>query len=137
MLPRLGPLVFALGFSFSVLAASRSVWDSVYTKEQAVRGRTAYRSLCARCHGDALLGGENSPPLAGEDFLDKWNGKTVGELVERTRKTMPSDGPGKISRRQTTDLIAYLLSENAYPAGKTELEPDPVVLEDIQIKPKP
>lgn len=137
MILRPAPVVFALALSFSALAASRSVWDGVYTKEQAVRGRTAYGSLCARCHGDALLGGESSPPLVGEDFLDKWNGKTVGELVERTRKTMPSDGPGKISRRQTTDMIAYLLSENAYPAGKTELEPDPTVLEEIQIQPKP
>jgi mono/diheme cytochrome c family protein len=45
------------------------VWDGVYSKPQAGRGQTAYNSKCARCHGDALLGGENSPALVDQDFL--------------------------------------------------------------------
>jgi mono/diheme cytochrome c family protein len=121
----------------STIAGSRSVWDGVYSKEQAGRGQKAYNSLCARCHGEALLGGENSPPLVDQDFLDKWNGKSVGSLVEFTRKTMPSDGPGKLSRRQCADLIAYLLSANAFPAGEKDLESDAAVLNEILIQPKP
>jgi mono/diheme cytochrome c family protein len=120
----------------SVAAATRTVWDGVYTKEQAVRGQTAYLSQCARCHGEALLGGENSPGLVDEDFLEKWNGKQVGSLVELTRKTMPSDGPGKLSRRQCVDLIAYILSANGFPAGKNELETDPALLDEILIQQK-
>ena len=34
---------------------------------------------------------------------------------------MPSDGPGKLSRRQCTDIIANLLSANGFPAGESEL----------------
>ena len=82
--------------------ATRSVWDGVYSKEQAGRGQAAYNSKCAGCHGEALLGGEDSPPLVDKDFLDKWNGRSVGDLVELTRKTMPADGPGKLSRQQCT-----------------------------------
>ena len=78
-------------------AASRSVWDGVYSKEQAGRGQTAYNSKCARCHGESLMGGEDSPALVDRDFLEKWNGKSVGSLVEVIRKTMPSDGPGKLT----------------------------------------
>jgi hypothetical protein len=58
------------------------------------------------------------------DFLDKWNGKSVGTLVELTRKTMPSDGPGKLSRRQCVDIVSYVLSANGFPAGNAELESD-------------
>jgi mono/diheme cytochrome c family protein len=121
----------------SAIAASRSVWDGVYSKEQVSRGQKAYNSLCARCHGEALLGGEDSPPLVDRDFLDKWNGKSVGSLVDFTRKSMPSDGPGKLSQRQCVDIIAYVLSANDFPAGEKDLDSDAAVLNEILIQPKP
>jgi mono/diheme cytochrome c family protein len=118
-------------------AASRSVWDGVYSKEQAGRGQTAYNSKCARCHGEALLGGEDSPPLVDKDFLEKWNGKSVGNLVELTRKTMPADGPGKLSRKECIDIVAYLLSANGFPAGSGDMTADASVLDEIVFQPKP
>ena len=60
-----------------------------------------------------------------EDFLGKWYGKTVGGLIEQTRKSMPSDGPGKLSRQQCTDVVAYVLSASGFPTGKSELGTDP------------
>ena len=118
-------------------AATRSVWDGVYSKEQAGRGQSAYNSKCARCHGEALLGGEDSPPLVDKDFLEKWNGKSVGALVELTRKTMPADGPGKLSRQQCTDIAAYLLSANGFPAGGGDLPSDAEALAEIVFQQKP
>jgi mono/diheme cytochrome c family protein len=117
-------------------AASRSVWDGVYSKEQAGRGQTAYNSRCARCHGENLMGGEDSPALVDRDFLEKWNGKSVGSLVEAIRKTMPSDGPGKLTRQQCTDITAYLLSVNSFPPGDGDLPPDPDVLSAILLQAK-
>ena len=121
----------------SAVGASRSAWSGVYSQDQASRGQKAYNAQCARCHGEALLGGENSPPLVDPDFLEKWYGKSVGSLVDFTRKTMPSDGPGKLSRRQCTDMIAYLLSANGFPAGESDLDSDAAVLHEILIQPKP
>ena len=129
--------VLFLLFICSAIGASRSVWSGVFSKEQVSRGQKAYNSQCARCHGEALLGGENSPPLVEQDFTDRWNGKSVGNLVDFTRKTMPSDGPGKLSRRQCTDIIAYLLSANGFPAGKSDLESDEANLNEILIELKP
>jgi mono/diheme cytochrome c family protein len=120
----------------SAFAASRSIWDGVYSDEQAARGKKAYNAQCARCHGEALLGGEGSPALVDQEFLEKWNEKPLGSLVERTRKTMPSDGPGRLSRRVCTDIVTYLLSANGFPAGKAELEPDPALQDEILIQPK-
>lgn len=122
--------------AMAAAAASHSVWDGVYSKEQAGRGQTAYNSKCARCHGDALLGGENSPALVDRDFLEKWNGKTVGSLVELIRKTMPSDGPGKLSRQQCTEISVYLLSANGFPAGNSDLASDADALSDIVFQAK-
>jgi len=126
------PMLVAAGGA----AASHSVWDGVYSKEQAGRGQTAYNSKCARCHGDALLGGEDSPPLADQDFLEKWNGKSVGHLVELIRTTMPSDGPGKLSRRQSADIVAYVLSANGFPAGKSDMPTETEALEEILLTAK-
>ena len=117
-------------------AASRSVWDGVYSKVQAGRGQAAYNSKCARCHGQNLMGGEDSPALVDRDFLEKWNGKSVGALMELIRKTMPSDGPGRVSRQECTDITAYLLSANSFPQGNGDLPSDPDVLNAILLQAK-
>jgi mono/diheme cytochrome c family protein len=117
-------------------AAPRSVWDGVYTKEQAARGQKAYNSLCARCHGDSMLGGEEATPLVGQEFMKNWAAKSVGALLDYTRKEMPSDGPGKLSRQQCADTTAYIFSVNGFPAGAAELPADPEAAGQILIQPK-
>src|SRR5262245_6698266 len=129
-------LIASLALAAPATAPSRTVWDGVYTKEQADRGKKAYASLCTRCHGDALLGNDDAPALVDKKFLDKWYTKSVGELVEYTRKEMPSDGPGKLTRKQCTDITAYLLSANEFPAGKDELAAELDALNAILIQPK-
>jgi mono/diheme cytochrome c family protein len=115
---------------------ARSVWDGVYSAEQAARGKKAYGTECARCHGDALLGGEDSPPLVDQEFLKGWYGKNVGRLVDQTRRTMPSDGPGRLSRQLCTDVVAYLLNANGFPAGKADLANDAAAQRQITIEAK-
>jgi len=127
--------IFFISLSLSV-AASRSVWDGVYTKEQAVRGRTAYQQDCLKCHAENLGGGEAAPGLVGDEFLQKWNGKTAGALFELMRKTMPSDDPGGLSSRQYSDMLAYILSANQFPAGQKELDREAAALNEIRIEPK-
>jgi mono/diheme cytochrome c family protein len=115
-------------------AVTRSVWDGVYTKQQANRGQTTYQEVCLKCHGENLGGGEGGPALAGEDFRRKWNGKTAGDLFGLIRKTMPSDDPGSLSSREYSDLVAYVLSGNEFPAGPKELDRDIAALNEIVIE---
>ena len=117
-------------------AGSRSVWEGVYTKAQATRGQNIYAEECMRCHGENLGGGEGGPPLAGKEFLEKWNGKTAGKLFGTIRKSMPSDNPGSISARQSSDLVAYILSVNEFPAGPKELDSEIGSLDEIRIEVK-
>jgi mono/diheme cytochrome c family protein len=114
--------------------ATRSVWDGVYTEEQAGRGQGLYNQHCASCHADTLMGGEMSPPLTGGDFLSNWNGLTLGDLFERIRTTMPQTKPGKLSREVNADITAYILSVNKFPAGKTELPHSAEFLKEIRIE---
>jgi mono/diheme cytochrome c family protein len=117
----------------SAQEATRSVWDGVYTEAQADRGHTLYNQHCASCHADTLMGGEMSPPLVGGEFLSNWNGLTLGDLFERIRTTMPQNNAGKLSREVNSDITAYILSVNKFPAGKTELAHSAEFLKDIRI----
>jgi S-disulfanyl-L-cysteine oxidoreductase SoxD len=135
-MPELRSAIVPILLAMAATAATRTVWDGVYSKRQSGRGLTAYNSRCARCHGEALLGGENSPALVEQDFLEKWNGRSVGSLVELIRTTMPSDGPGRLSRQQCTDMVAYLLSANNFPAGDNELAAEPDAQNDILFQAK-
>ena len=128
--------IFCIFVSCCLGAGSRSVWDGVYTKAQATRGQTAYREECLKCHAENLGGGEGGPPLAGKEFLEKWIGKTAGDLYGLTRKTMPSDDPGNLSTRQYSDLVAYILSVNEFPAGQKELDREMASLNEIRIEMK-
>jgi cytochrome c len=113
---------------------SKSVWDGIYTKEQAARGEPLYKQYCGTCHGESLEGIEMAPALAGGEFLDQWSGQTMGDLFERIRATMPRDRPGKLSRDINADITAYMLSFNQFPAGNTELSRDTQVLKQIKIE---
>jgi mono/diheme cytochrome c family protein len=119
---------------------TRSVWDGVYTEEQAKRGEEIYDKECAACHGATLVGGGGAAPLTGGTFLSNWNGLTVGDLYERIRKTMPQGALGKLSKQEDADVLAYLLSFNKFPAGKTELQKHVEFLKEIRFeatKPEP
>jgi mono/diheme cytochrome c family protein len=111
----------------------RSVWDGIYSADQAKRGQERYNAQCASCHGQALEGGESAPPLAGGEFLANWGGLTVGELFDRTRSTMPQSKPGSLTREANAEVLAYVLSANQFPAGKADMSPASEVLKEIKI----
>jgi quinoprotein glucose dehydrogenase len=117
-------------------AESRSVWDGVYTEEQAKRGEEVYKKDCAACHGAELMGGESAPPLTGGAFQANWNGLTLGDLFDRIRKTMPQSKPGSLTRQQNSDVLAFMLSMNKFPAGKTELYRQSEMLKEIRFETK-
>jgi mono/diheme cytochrome c family protein len=115
-------------------AESRSVWDGVYTEEQAKRGEPIYQKECAACHGAMMTGGESAPALTGGAFQANWNGLTLGDLFDRIRKTMPQSKPGSLTRQQEADVLAFMLSINKFPTGKTELYRQSEMLKEIRFE---
>lgn len=123
--------LLAIGVAYA--QTSRTTWDGVYTEEQAKRGAALYSQNCASCHGTDLTGGESAPPLAGIPFFSNWEGLTVGDLFERMRVSMPADRPGRLSREQNSDIVAYMLKVNEFPAGQTELARQTETLKQIRL----
>jgi cytochrome c len=129
-------------------AAKRTVIDGVYTVEQAKRGRDSYRKRCVLCHldngqgqqavpeipGQSLEreGDAEAPPIAGDEFLKKWNGHTVRELFDKT-STMPVGSAGSLKPQEYADLTALILELNKFPAGSQELPTAPEQLGQITI----
>ncbi len=114
--------------------AQASVWDGIYSGEQARQGEALYRQECASCHGEKLEGRGQAPPLTGADFTMDWNGMTVGDLFEKMQTSMPADKPGQLSREQNASLLAYILSGNKFPAGTAELPTDAERLRQIRFE---
>ena len=105
-----------------VLSNVRSVWSGVYTTVQAERGRAAFESSCAGCHRPDLSGrGAAIPALRGDSFTGERHGTSVGELYDLVRSTMPPGRPASLTADVYADVVAYLLSANAFPPGQTEL----------------
>jgi len=126
----------ALGSGWAALHAqerARSVWDGIYTLEQAQNGQMDYGQQCARCHGDMLEGDDEAPPLADAGFLSNWNGLTVGDLFERIRTTMPYSNPESVNREAKVRIVAYILSSNGFPAGNANLSTRTELLNLIRI----
>ena len=97
----------------------------VYTEAQARKGVGTYNKYCSACHTPA--------GHSGQAFQSTWGGRTTFELFDYLRTTMPSDNPGRLSRGQYTDMVAYLLQLNGMPAGQRRLSDDPKQLELIRI----
>jgi len=111
---------------------ARSIWDGVYTEEQAKRGEELYPDGCSRCHGDELEGDE-APALRSEEFLRDWKGYTLGDLFTRVKDAMPGDAPGTLSNAQVADVIAYILSRNHVPAGSAPMAMSVQALKQIRM----
>jgi hypothetical protein len=113
---------------------TKSVWDGVYTTDQAKRGQPIYIEKCASCHSSDLSGGESAPPLTGGQFMSNWDGLPVGDLFKRMRDSMPQNAPGSLSGQANADLLAFMFQVNGFPAGKTELDRQPEALAAIVIE---
>ena len=113
---------------------AKSIWDGVFTAEQAERGAEAYKTSCSECHGGDLMGDGFAPALSGADFQGNWNDLSVGDFFERIRISMPPSGPSSVTPAQKADIVAHIFNFNKYPAGTTELEPKTEALKTIKIE---
>ncbi len=104
-----------------------------YTLQQSEQGRAAYVANCMVCHGPHLADGPLGKPLKGPAFMQKYGGRSVRELYDVTRTTMPSTKPGSLDSATYAALVAYMLHENAVVAGKVALPTDPRELAHMMV----
>jgi mono/diheme cytochrome c family protein len=115
----------------TMLQATRTVWDGVYSDAQATRGAALFDRECAQCHGPAGAGGSMAPALADAAFSSNYDGQTVGDLFDRNRTTMPVGREGQLSSQQNADITAFILQINRFPAGAEDLPAQTMALKQI------
>lgn len=132
-------LVAATLVSFALLSATAQAEDGIYTETQANSGERLYSQHCAGCHGAKLEGNGSVPALSGEAFLKRCaeNGQSVDDLFFIMRSFMPYNDPGKLSKQQYVEIMAYLLKHNGFKPGNKTLSSDSSVLQQIALSNKP
>jgi len=137
--------VFTAGCLIPIMAATApsrgaddptSVWQGVYTKAQAERGRAGYFTACASCHGAQLQGDADAPDLAGNAFLKRWNDRSVGALFSFVESQMPVGRPRSLGAAGYADVVAHILASNGLPDGEKELSANGSALDKIMIDKK-
>ncbi|MCZ6855852.1 MAG: c-type cytochrome [Gammaproteobacteria bacterium] len=127
----------ALAVAGFASAQTHSVWDGVYSEEQARRGAILFGEVCASCHGEDLRGDSNSPGLIGVSFMFLWEDRSLGELFRSIQSEMPPTNPNSLARGSYLDILAYIMNVNTFPAGEDKLSPEFARLDQIFITPKP
>jgi S-disulfanyl-L-cysteine oxidoreductase SoxD len=103
---------------------AKTVWNGVYTEQQAARGSITFSTSCARCHSAEPNGGEEGRRLAGDPFWQSFRESTVDHLLDYVSKNMPNGAGGTLSANNYADVVAFILSLNGLPAGSAELTRD-------------
>jgi hypothetical protein len=111
--------------SAAAVPAERPVTSGVFSQRQAERGEGTYRTSCQSCHAKT--------EYTGDKFKVSWVSKTAYDVFNQIRSEMPEDNPGSLERQEYVDLVAYIFSLNAYPAGEAELPGDDDGLKKVRI----
>ena len=117
----------------------KTVWDGVYTEEQATRGQQAYKEVCGHCHRDNLTGGGSeagAPALAGPIFTVRWRDQPLADMFVTIGTTMPKNKPDSMMHKVVADIVSFILKANDFPAGKGELPPNLEALKGIVVTEK-
>ena len=114
-----------------------TVWDGVYTAEQAMRGAIGYTESCASCHAADLRGDSNSPSIVGISFTFLWGDMSLAALFTKIQTQMPTDRPNSLAAQTYLDILAYILEANQFPPGDKELGTDPAAMGEILITASP
>ena len=118
----------------SLISALRAAADvpALYTAAQAEEGDYLFVHKCAECHGSDMEG-MSAPPLKGPDFrrLATARNFNVQSLLTFVSLYMPRYAPGSLTPEQYSDLVAFILQQNGYPAGSSELSAATPNLKDL------
>jgi S-disulfanyl-L-cysteine oxidoreductase SoxD len=106
-------------------AGGKTIWDGVYTAAQANRGQQTVQQNCVACH--------SAQEWSNTGFLGAWSGRSVRDLHVMIRSSMPLDAPGRLSRQEYSDVIAYMLRLSDAPTGERELPAGDEELGTIQV----
>ena len=111
--------------SAAAAAAERPLTSGVFSQKQAERGEGVYKTSCQSCHAKS--------EYTGDKFKVAWVSKTAFDIFNTIQTQMPEDNPGSLERQEYVDVVTYIFSLNAYPAGENDLPADDEGLKKVKI----
>ena len=111
--------------SAAAAPAERPATSGVFSQTQAERGEGTYKTSCQSCH--------TRSEYTGDKFKVGFVSKTAYDMFNQIRTEMPEDNPGSLERQEYVDVVAYIFSLNAYPAGEADLPADDEGLKKVRI----
>ena len=131
-------LLAAAGIMSSIYMSSLYAYaqtaPALYSAAQAGQGAIIFSQSCATCHG-ANLEGVAGPALKGPVFkqMAQAQGLTAQSLLAVISQSMPQDNPASLTPTQYAALAAYILQQNGYPAGSSDLSATTPNLKDLNL----
>ena len=114
------------------VGGSADAAPALYTADQATAGKQKFADNCSQCHGDNLEG-MAGPALKGHLFASAKANFHVGDIFNIVTKNMPSTQPGSLSHEDYTQIMAFLLQQNGYPAGSSPLLFDEALVSKVPL----
>jgi mono/diheme cytochrome c family protein len=127
-----GSIILAATFLIVFQAAADA--PALYTAAQASAGAAIFAQSCATCHG-ANLEGVAGPALKGPAFHQMAAAQALNaqSLLTVVSQSMPQDNPGSLTPEQYNAVVAYILQQNGYPAGTSELSASSPDLKNLSL----
>jgi len=118
--------------SSAALASGALAPGASFTRAQSSAGESLYAQNCASCHGAQLTDGRFGPPLRGESFAGHWSGRSLAELFDFVKASMPPGRASPLGNEADAQLIAYLLDQNGVAAGGSDLPAESAALRSVR-----
>ena len=118
---------------FSLLTPLCQGQSLAFTQAQADAGKALYKETCQLCHGSTMVNGQFGTPLRGSFFQEKWQGKSVGELLTFVYEKMPPDRLMSLTPGQYTGAVAYILSRNDIAVSAAAMSTDKETLTSVML----
>ncbi|HVW75035.1 MAG TPA: PQQ-binding-like beta-propeller repeat protein [Rhizomicrobium sp.] len=88
-----------------------------FTAAQATAGHAAFLDNCASCHGKALGGGGEAPPLTGTAFMNSWGNRGADALYGVIKGSMPMGSANSLPPETYQQILAFLFQANGAVPG--------------------
>jgi len=110
---------FKLGVLMATMAAGAASAQTPgpFTAVQAGAGHAAFLENCASCHGKAMAGGGEAPPLVGSAFLNSWSKRGADELYGVVKASMPMGNANSLAPETYQQILAFIFQANGATAG--------------------
>ena len=81
-----------------------------------------------------ITGREPAPQLAGQEFMTRWHGHSLGDLYDVVRATMPLGKPNSLNEQEYLDIVGFVLGANDVAVAGSQLTPGSPELRTRQIQ---